>query len=733
MAKEKKKLETTELKNRSLLREVASTLIEINSYDIQYKEQIELETLNEMYSYIDINSAIGTLVRGVTSRELIFKGEDKNEEDQVILDGQKRFNKIKRKMDFLKELCKTPFLKYTVHEIIYNEDFSINRFEYIPRELVRYDTEKKKLYLKGKAGVKIYVDNPKKWHVAVCGKQLDKPMGDSVLNTIYKTFEEIAFIKSKVNGIINKYGGTIVMFGYDSGLEDKKVKKTALDIKKMTDKNVVGIPTENGAIKDKIHLVRLSDLNTEIHISLLERLEKKVTRNLLGSNLTIEDGGGSGSYSLGNIHQEEKEKIEDEIALFVREELDKIIEIDAEIWQYDAEEYYIDINRQQDREEEFKIKNLEQDELNKKADVIVKLNQAGLEVDVSELSEIFNLKTLRKKEVVIENTNKINPFAEFSKKNTEDSNAKTIEFIENLKKKIVPALSKKIRQQINDMQSIEDIKNIDTGIDEHREALIKAELWGQYLTIKDRSKVIQFRKKSEFAVYSDEDFQDIFKMSFNEAINWFLEREPALFEQIEKVVEKYKTEFFWIKRNTDLGVTKTIYAELIKNLELGQTFEDFKKNLDFDVLGLGDDGYYLRQVYDQTMINAQAVGHWTQIQEGIEYGYVFGFYDAILDGKETALCRSLDGKIYRFDSTFWATYYPPNHFKCRSRAIAMTEEDVIENGFTVETGTPDLQLPKGFDGNIGENYIKSVKKQVSAKEKEVNKLYDEVVSYENKA
>ena len=66
MAKNKKKIELTELKNRNLLREIGKTLIDINSYEIQYKEIIELEILQEMYEHIDINTVVGTLIRGVT-------------------------------------------------------------------------------------------------------------------------------------------------------------------------------------------------------------------------------------------------------------------------------------------------------------------------------------------------------------------------------------------------------------------------------------------------------------------------------------------------------------------------------------------------------------------------------------------------------------------------------------------------------------------------------------------
>ena len=724
--KNKKPREPSYVTDKRVLQNIARNVIDINSYDIEYRNVYEARELQEIYEYIDINTAVSTLVRGITSRELIFTSENgkiNNPEENILIEeGQKRINNIKGKINFIRELAKTPFLKITVHEVIYNDKFEIERLDFIPRELIRYDKEKKLFYIQSKLSEKIYLNNPMKWHVSIYNEDVTKPYGETLLKPILKTYEEIKYIKGKMNGIIEKYGGTIVLFGYNTALEDDEVMKTALELKKMMDGNSVGMPSD-GTLKDNLVLLRLADLNVEIHTLLMEKLEKKIFQNILGSTLTLNDGSasGKGTQALGTIHQEEKEKVEDGIALFVREELDKIIDIDGLIHGYDPNQYYIEINRQQDRKKELEIKNLEQDEVNKKADLIVKLSQAGYEIEDKELQEVFGYKSLKKKEQQI-----TNPFTEFSKKNTEDSNKKTLEYLERLRRRIVPEISKKIADQIKNITSIEDIRNIDTGTKDHENSLILSELWGQYLTIKDREKV----KKKEFAEYTLEDFADIFRMPFNEAVNWLLSREPQMYDQIQRVMERYRTNYFWIKRSTDLEVTKILYAELLKNLELGQTFDDFKKNIDIESLGFGEDGYYLRQVFDQTMINAQAVGHWEQLQEGMQYGFIYGLYDAIIDGRETVICRELDGKIYRLDDPFWMNYYPPNHFKCRSRVIALSEEDLQTYGYSVTTGRPEGEPQKGFTGNIGESYLSGIKKQVNQKEKAVNELYEKVTGYE---
>ena len=131
------------------LQTIVSNYLQINSFDIEYKDNYTMTELQDMYNFIDINISAESLIRGVTSRELIFTSEDPDEDNEFLLASQKRFNNIKNKMNFVKELSMTPFLKYTVHEVIYNDDFTIKKLEFIPRELIRYDTLEKKMYVIG--------------------------------------------------------------------------------------------------------------------------------------------------------------------------------------------------------------------------------------------------------------------------------------------------------------------------------------------------------------------------------------------------------------------------------------------------------------------------------------------------------------------------------------------------------------------------------------------------------
>lgn len=50
-------------------------------------------------------------------------------------------------------------------------------------------------------------------------------------------------------------------------------------------------------------------------------------------------------------------------------------------------------------------------------------------------------------------------------------------------------------------------------------------------------------------------------------------------------------------------------------------------------------------------------------------------FSAVIDGKTTDICRSMDGHVHAIDSDVWSNYTPPLHFNCRSLLIPVTMDD----------------------------------------------------------
>lgn len=71
-------------------------------------------------------------------------------------------------------------------------------------------------------------------------------------------------------------------------------------------------------------------------------------------------------------------------------------------------------------------------------------------------------------------------------------------------------------------------------------------------------------------------------------------------------------------------------------------------------------------------------------------GWVVAFmYSAIIDGRTTDLCRSLNGRIFQREDLVRAGLIPPNHHNCRSVLLPITKSE--ENWYEAYSGQKPLK------------------------------------------
>jgi SPP1 gp7 family putative phage head morphogenesis protein len=123
-----------------------------------------------------------------------------------------------------------------------------------------------------------------------------------------------------------------------------------------------------------------------------------------------------------------------------------------------------------------------------------------------------------------------------------------------------------------------------------------------------------------------------------------------------------------------------------------RTFSEFKK-----AASLINDKYVKSQLsaeYNLAIAGSQMAGKWVDIERDQDIFPLLEF-DAVLDGRTTELCRSLNGTILPVNHPFWKTYYPPNHFNCRSTVRK------LRSG-TVTNDIPSADIPKMFQTNLAQ-------------------------------
>ncbi len=679
--------------------------------------EIDTENINKILKDIDINSALQKLSRAVAGRKaLIVSVTDENIELEKEI--QERFRGIKFNR-IVNHLITARYFGYSCFEIVYNEDFTISTLIPIPHQYVSYNTQSKKWVLK--VGTKEIDLNREKFLLSIHKWNPAQVTGKSIFESCLTSFLDKDMYSKQLRGLAQKYGDVITVYPYDVNSTDEEKKQIKENVDNMNGNNSIGVPVEDvgeADINKVVTFIKLSDLDPNVYTELADREKEKLIQNILGSTLTMDNGGGTGSYSLGEVHKEGFDEVVEEICRFVCDSLFQLIEIDAKFHGYNAKEFEFSLEKVFTDTEKIEQEKKQQELNSLKLDNINKLSSAGFEVNIDYISAQLGIeKSYLTKKI----SAGIGP--EFSKKKIDDllenARAKQKEFEEMILEnsdEVIKEVTKQIKKEFEKVKNLEDIDKISLNLEALKEKLILGALQG-YLN--------EFNSQSiEFS----EDELNPFKLSFTEAINWFCKKFPVLYDVIEDITKKVDEQFFYMKRSTELEVTKKLYYNLLDNLKNGGTFKKWLE-ASKDILnktGLGDSPWYLELVYRNNMMSSYNAGAFYN-QELNKKNKPYGLYDGIDDNRQSDICKALDGKVFPLDHPFWNNYLPPNHHGCRSQRIALDAEELEEYGLKISKSiTKEMKELKKEMGSFYGSQVSGMKKAIKQKEKEVEEMKNQL-------
>ena len=709
-----REIEKNKLKKELILSTVTKLFRESS---LNTDNEIDTENINKILKDIDINSALQKLSRAVAGRKaLIVSVTDENIELEKMI--QERFRGIKFNR-IVNHLITARYFGYSCFEIVYNEDFTISTLISIPHQYVSYNTQSKKWVLK--VGTKEIDLNREKFLLSIHKWNPAQVTGKSIFESCLTSFLDKDMYSKQLRGLAQKYGDVITVYPYDVNSSEEEKKQIKENVDNMNGNNSIGVPVEDvgeADINKVVTFIKLSDLDPNVYTELADREKEKLIQNILGSTLTMDNGGGTGSYSLGEVHKEGFDEVVEEICRFVCDSLFQLIEIDAKFHGYNAKEFEFSLEKVFTDTEKIEQEKKQQELNSLKLDNINKLSSAGFEVNIDFISEQLGIeKSYLAKKI----STGIGP--EFSKKKIdellENARAKQKEFEEMIlenSNEIIKEVSKQIKKEFEKVKNLEDIEKISLNLEALKEKLILGALQG-YLN--------EFNSQSiEFS----EDDLNPFKLSFTEAINWFCKKFPVLYDVIEDITKKVDEQFFYMKRSTELEVTKKLYYNLLDNLKNGGTFKKWLE-ASKDILnktGLGESPWYLELVYRNNMMSSYNAGAFYN-QELNKKNKPYGLYDGVGDERQSEICKALDGKVFPLDHPFWNNYLPPNHHGCRSRRIALNVEELEEYGLKVSKSiTKDIKELKKEMGSFYGSQVSGMKKAIKQKEKELEEMKNQL-------
>jgi SPP1 gp7 family putative phage head morphogenesis protein len=193
-----------------------------------------------------------------------------------------------------------------------------------------------------------------------------------------------------------------------------------------------------------------------------------------------------------------------------------------------------------------------------------------------------------------------------------------------------------------------------------------------------------------------------FSLDFDEAIGWHRARLKPSDAEWANTQAKSKRRAFTVANTAQLDLVNDVNAAINKALKNGTTLRDFKKEVGERLEKawngtVANPGARIETIFRTNVQLAYGAGRWQQAtQPEVVKERPFWLYDAIEDGRTSAICKACDGTVRRSDDPWWRSHIPPLHHRCRSCFRALTEAEALKRGLTKTT--PTTPAAKGFGG-----------------------------------
>ena len=171
---------------------------------------------------------------------------------------------------------------------------------------------------------------------------------------------------------------------------------------------------------------------------------------------------------------------------------------------------------------------------------------------------------------------------------------------------------------------------------------------------------------------------------------------------------------FTVAHSAGAGVLDTIHRLMNDAAKKGSGFQDFRNGM-LDMMkasgwygGAGhtaDEKKYINWrigvIYDTNMRTAYAQANYREQLEGAALRPVWVYNSQLGGGSRRQEHIALHGRAFRYDDSFWDTYYPPNGWGCECYVTTESEQGAEKNGITVEK-PEGMKLPE-IDGTWAYN------------------------------
>lgn len=203
--------------------------------------------------------------------------------------------------------------------------------------------------------------------------------------------------------------------------------------------------------------------------------------------------------------------------------------------------------------------------------------------------------------------------------------------------------------------------------------------------------------------------------------------------------------WFTVAKAMTRDLLEDIRAEVDRAIADGITLSDFKKALrpklrargwwgkrqmldpatgQHELVQLGSERR-LRTIFDTNLRTAYSAGKWERFQR-TKAALPFVEYSSLMDGRERPQHHAWNGTILPIDDPWWDTHWPPCDWNCRCSPVQRSQRMLDRQGKSVtetpiafpkvpwtnkrtgETGLVEKGIGKGWDYNVGKEYLRGL-------------------------
>lgn len=168
---------------------------------------------------------------------------------------------------------------------------------------------------------------------------------------------------------------------------------------------------------------------------------------------------------------------------------------------------------------------------------------------------------------------------------------------------------------------------------------------------------------------------------FAEAVEWFRDRLPITDDAFQALVDRSHRRAFVVAGVSQFDVVMDVWKSIEKAITDGDDLDDFKDGVADKLLSeWGDDvddpGRRIEVIFRTNLQSAYGAGRYRQATDPeVLEDHPIWMFDAILDGRESAICHACDATKLPADHEWWKTHNPPLHHQCRSTVTTMTKDE----------------------------------------------------------